>query len=68
MRVELEQIVMALSLHYGLVMKKTTRKLALRTETIRSLTPDALRGAVGGVEPIFSQGFIMKDTVIIPRR
>ena len=37
--------------------KSTTNKLALRTQTLRLLTSDAL-GRVAG-------GFIMKDTIII---
>lgn len=39
-------------------MKKSSRKLVLRTQTIRALTPQALSGVVGG--------FIMQDTIIIP--
>lgn len=39
--------------------KKPNRKLVLRTHTLRTLTEESLRTVVGG--------FIMKDTVIIPR-
>jgi hypothetical protein len=43
-------------------MKKTsTKKLSLHTQTIRALTPKEVSAVAGG-------GFIMKDTVIIPRR
>ena len=57
---------MALHLHNGLVMKKSTSKLALRTQTIRLLTSEALDHIVGGVagEPA-APGFIMRDTIII---
>jgi hypothetical protein len=45
-------------------MKKSTTKLALRTQTIRLLTNDALGRVPGGVE-VPANGFIMQDTVII---
>lgn len=57
MRAKLGENAMALRLQRHLIMKKTTRKLALRTETIRSLTHEALTDVVGG--------FLMKDTIII---
>jgi hypothetical protein len=53
------------------IMKKSKQRLALRAQTIRVLANDALPLAVGGVaEPIGvgDQGFIMKDTVIVPTR
>jgi hypothetical protein len=37
--------------------KSTTHKLALRTQTLRQLSQDALAGVAGG--------FLMKDTIII---
>jgi hypothetical protein len=41
----------------GGMKKPTAPKLALRTQTVRQLTQDALAGVAGG--------FIMKDTIII---
>jgi hypothetical protein len=41
----------------GGMKKPTTQKLALRTQTLRQLTQDALAGVAGG--------FLMKDTIII---
>lgn len=50
-------------------MKKTsTSKLSLRTQTIRALTASESSSVVGGTLQPLPQGFIMKDTVIIPRR
>lgn len=46
-------------------MKKTTSKLALRTETIKLLDAADLGRVVGGTLPPISKGFIMKDTIII---
>jgi hypothetical protein len=42
-----------------------SRKLVLRTQTIRTLTNETLSRVVGGVEPGDATGFIMRDTVII---
>lgn len=48
-------------------MKKTTaHKLPLRTQTIRVLSADVLEQVVGGTLQPIVQGFIMKDTIIIP--
>ena len=47
-------------------MKKSTRKLALDTQIIRSLTEEPLRAAAGGIPgPFEGPGFIMRDTVIV---
>ncbi|HKE14161.1 MAG TPA: hypothetical protein VKB80_04840 [Kofleriaceae bacterium] len=48
-------------------MKKThTKKLSLRTQTVRALTAVEVGIAVGGVvQPAAPHGFIMKDTIII---
>lgn len=43
--------------------KSTTNKLALRTQTIRLLTNEALGRAAGG--EVGRNGIIMKDTIII---
>ena len=46
-------------------MKKSTTKLALRTQTLRTLNHAALAGVAGGdLDPV-GNGFIMKDTIII---
>ena len=50
-------------------MKKSTRKLALRAQTVRLLADEALQMAVGGRAKqvgVGEQGFIMKDTIIVP--
>jgi len=47
-------------------MKKTDRKLPLRTQTIHVLDANALRAVVGGSLQPIEQGFIMQDTVIVP--
>lgn len=53
-----DQDAMALRLlEVSVMKKKTDRKLILRTQTLRTLTEETLRGVVGG--------FIMKDTIII---
>jgi hypothetical protein len=49
-------------------MKKYTRRLALRAQTLRLLTDKALPVALGGSPEqvgVGDQGFIMKDTVIV---
>jgi hypothetical protein len=46
-------------------MKKSTSKLALRSQTLRLLTGDALRHAVGGDLAPVENGFIMKDSIIV---
>jgi hypothetical protein len=50
-------------------MKNTSKKLSLRTQTIRALTASEASAVVGGFlhEPA-PQGFIMKDSVILPPR
>jgi hypothetical protein len=46
--------------------KTTTKPLALRTRTLRTLTTDECRSVVGGVQqPGLPAGFIMRDTVIV---
>jgi hypothetical protein len=47
-------------------MKKTTRNLALRFQTVRVLVNAALVGAAGGHPEPVENGFIMRDTVIVP--
>jgi len=50
------------------VMKKSTRRLALRAQTVRVLADEALAVALGGSpEPVGvgDQGFIMKDSIIV---
>jgi hypothetical protein len=48
------------------VMKKTTsRKLALRTQTIAVLTPETLERVVGGTLSPIGNGIIMRDTIIV---
>ena len=44
--------------------KSPIKKLALRTQTVRVLTNEALGLVPGGLEPVVP-GFIMKDTIII---
>lgn len=45
--------------------RPTTRKLALRSQTLRSLTGEALGQIAGGnPEPVVT-GFIMKDTSFV---
>jgi len=49
-------------------MKKSTRRLALRAQTVRVLADEALAVALGGSpEPVGvgDQGFIMKDSIIV---
>lgn len=46
--------------------KTTTKKLSLRTQTIRVLTSSELGCVVGGILQPAPQGFIMQDTVIVP--
>jgi hypothetical protein len=47
-------------------MKKTsTKKLSLRTQTIRALTASESSGVVGGTLQPLPQGFIMKDSIIV---
>jgi hypothetical protein len=45
-------------------MKNTKKKLELRKQSIAPLSNADLQAVVGGT---LQQGFIMKDTVIIPR-
>jgi len=50
-------------------MKKSTRKLAVRAQTVRLLADEALALALGGSPELIGvreQGFIMRDTVIVP--
>jgi hypothetical protein len=50
-------------------MKRSTRRLAVRAQTIRVLADEALLIALGGAAEqigVGDQGFIMKDTVIVP--
>jgi hypothetical protein len=42
---------------------KKSKKLALRKQTVATLTPTALASVVGG--SLAPQGFIMRDTIII---
>jgi hypothetical protein len=47
-------------------MKKTTKNLALRFQTVRVLVnAELVRAAGGNPEPV-EHGFIMRDTVIVP--
>jgi hypothetical protein len=49
-------------------MKRSTRRLALRAQTVRVLADDALSMALGGSPGqvgVGDQGFIMKDSVIV---
>jgi hypothetical protein len=51
------------------VMKKSTRRLVLRTQTVRLLADETLQMALGGLPEqvgVGEQGFIMKDTIIVP--
>jgi hypothetical protein len=48
-------------------MKKSTRRLALRAQTIRLLADEALPAVLGGGQVgVGDQGFIMKDSIIVP--
>jgi hypothetical protein len=48
------------------VMKKSTRRLALRAQTIRLLADEALPAVLGGGQVgVGDQGFIMKDSIIV---
>jgi len=46
-------------------MKRSTNKLALRAQTLRLLTSNALGAVAGGGNEPAPTGFIMKDTIII---
>jgi hypothetical protein len=49
------------------VMKKSTRRLALRAQTLRLLADEALPAVLGGGQVgVGDQGFIMKDSIIVP--
>lgn len=56
---------MAPRLHRPITMKKSTRKLALQTQTIRLLGQDELDRVAGGDLGPVEQGFIMKDSIIV---
>jgi hypothetical protein len=50
------------------VMKKSTRRLALRAQTVRVLADDALLVVLGGspeLAGVGDQGFVMKDSIIV---
>jgi hypothetical protein len=46
--------------------KKTAKNLALRFQTVRVLVNEALVRAAGGNPEPIENGFIMRDTVIVP--
>jgi hypothetical protein len=62
----LDDLLMAQQLQRGSVMKKSTKNLSLRFQTVRVLANEALVHVAGGNVAPVEHGFIMQDTVIIP--